>query len=218
MTSAHDASTHDWATLQEALARVGSFLQNPTRLVLIGSSVGMFYGQPGRMTEDIDVWSPKSVVDIADITQACRQAGVAFDPQGYDVSGKGMYLQMVKPGVVHVGKWKSEDSMFKSGNLTVVHPPAENIIASKLVRCTDADIEDTVYLMRRLGLTLESVKAAVATLSEKAQEAAAENVVLLEVHAELSRHASDFDSGKRLSMAAIPPSSEPVLPRRRMRP
>jgi hypothetical protein len=213
MTTSFDASTHDWAHLQAALAAIGAHLKKPTRLVLIGSSVGMFYGQPSRMTEDIDVWSPKSTVDIADITQACAKAGVAFDPQGYDVSGSGLYLQMVKPGVVHVGKWKSEDSMFISGNLTVVHPPAENIIASKLVRCTAADIEDVVYLMRRLGVTLDAVKSAVSTLGVAAQDLAAENMVLVEVHADIAEQASTFAARSSPAAQAAPTAA----PRRRMR-
>jgi len=195
--------THDWKTLQAALVRVGEYLQKPTRLVLIGSSVGMFYGQPGRMTEDIDVWSPNSRVDIADITQACKKAGIAFDPQGYDVSDVGLYLQMVKPGIVHVGKWKSEETMFTSGNLTVAHPPVENIIASKLVRCTDADVEDTVYLIKRLGLSMDTVRRGVATLSPSAKEIADENMVLIEIHSELAGQASNFESGNRLSMASM---------------
>lgn len=213
--------SHDWADLQAALIRLGTHLKKPTRLVLIGSSVGMFYGQPGRMTEDVDVWNPKSQVDLADITQACAKAGIAFDPQGDDVSGVGMYLQMVKPGVVHVGKWKSEADMFVCGNLKVVHPPAENIIASKLVRCTDADIEDVVFLMRRLGIGLDAVRAAVDTLSPAAQETAQENMVMLEIHADLAGQAMRFGAGDAAAVKAAPASAstrEPETPRRRMRP
>lgn len=171
----------DWSTIQEALMRVGEHLKKPTRLVLIGSSVGMWYGQAGRMTEDVDVWSPKSAVDLADIAQACEKAGIHFDPTNYDAPRDGLYLQMVRAGVVHVGKWKDEESMFRSGNLEVVHPPAENIIASKLVRAEPYDLEDIVFLMNRLSVSMDRVRAAVATLPDLPREFAEGNLVFLEL-------------------------------------
>jgi hypothetical protein len=209
--------SHDWKTLESALLRVGEFLQKPARLVLIGSSVGMFYGQPGRMTEDIDVWSPTSRVDLADIAQACEKAGITFDPQGLDVAGDGLYLQMVKPGFCNVGKWKDENFMLHSGKLTVAHPPAEHIVASKLARCTDADLEDIVYLMQRLDISMESVHAAIATLKPRAQEMANENLVMLEVHASLAAQAANFESKKAsvTAPAKCPTSTPPAAASRR---
>lgn len=161
--------------------RVGEHLKKPTRLVLIGSSVGMWYGQAGRMTEDVDVWFPKSQVDLADIAQACEKAGIYFAPRNYDSPRDGLYLQMVTPGVVHVGKWKSEDTMFCSGNLEAVHPPAENIIASKLVRAEPYDLEDIVFLMNRLSVSMDRVRAAVATLPAMPREFTEENMVFLKL-------------------------------------
>jgi hypothetical protein len=175
--------TNDWAAVQAALTRVGEHLKKPARLVLIGSTVGMWYGQPGRMTEDVDVWSPKSQVDLADIRQACEKAGVVFDPKGEDITGIGLYIQMVTPGVVHVGKWKAEERMFTTGKLEVVHPPAENIVACKLVRAEPHDIDDIVFLISRLNVDMERVRAAVATLSGSARERAEENMVYLDLRA-----------------------------------
>lgn len=193
VTGAHaSTASSDWSTIQAALIRVGEHLKHPTRLVLIGSSVGMFYGQVGRMTEDVDVWSPKSKVDLGDIAQACEKAGIHFDPRGYDLPRDGLYLQMVTPGVVHVGKWKSEETMFSSGNLQVVHPPAENIIASKLVRCEAYDLDDIVFLMGRLQVSLEAVRGAISTLSGAARETAEENLVLLELRSELLEQVHAF--------------------------
>ncbi|MBU18047.1 MAG: hypothetical protein CL725_10170 [Chloroflexi bacterium] len=180
-----DTHTSDWRAVQAALMRVGEHLQKPTRLVLIGSSVGMWYGQAGRMTEDVDVWSPKSKVDLADIVQACEKAGVHFDPKGYDAPRDRLYLQMVTPGVVHVGKWKSEESMFRSGNLEVVHPPAENVIASKLVRAEPYDLDDIVYLMSRLDVSMVQVRNAVSTLADSARERAEDNIVFLELRRDI---------------------------------
>jgi len=194
-TGAH-AGPHnsDWRAVQYALMRVGEFLRKPTRLVLIGSSVGMWYGQAGRMTEDVDVWSPKSTVDLADVAQACEKAGIHFDPKGYDTPRDSLYLQMVTPGVVHVGKWKSEESMFRSGNLEVVHPPAENIIASKLVRAEPYDLDDIVYLMSRLDVSMDQVRSAVATLAGSARERAEENMVFLELRGDILADVNEFAS------------------------
>ncbi|MEJ6003696.1 hypothetical protein [Paucibacter soli] len=191
-TLRNPATANDWRSVQTALMRVGEFLQKPTRLVLIGSSVGMWYGQPGRMTEDVDIWSPRSEVDLADISQACEKAGIHFDPREYDVPRDGLYLQMVTPGVVNVGKWKSESSMFKSGNLEVVHPPVENVIASKLVRAQPFDIDDIVFLMGRLQVSMTQVRAAVATLPESAREVAEENMIYLEIRDELLADVNEF--------------------------
>lgn len=182
----------DWAAVQAALMRVGEHLQKPTRLVLIGSSVGMWYGQAGRMTEDVDVWSPKSKVDLADIAQACEKAGIHFDPKDYDAPRDSLYLQMVTPGVVHVGKWKFEESMFRSGNLEVVHPPAENVIASKLVRAEPFDLDDIVYLMSRLDVSIGQVRGAVATLAGGARERAEENMVFLELRSDILSDVNEF--------------------------
>lgn len=203
--------SNDWAAVQDALARVGEHLQKPARLVLIGSSVGMWYGQPGRMTEDVDVWSPKSQVDLADIKQACQKAGIAFDPKGDDLSGVGLYIQMVTPGVVHVGTWKTEENMFRSGMLEVVHPPAENIIACKLVRAEPHDIDDIIFLVRRLSVGMDRVRAAVATLSGTARDTAEENMIFLEL-----RQAAMGGADQFLGKAATP--SEPAPKARRPKP
>lgn len=211
----------DWKTMQHALEVVGQHLKKPTRLVVIGSSVGMFYGQPGRMTEDVDVWSPKSDVDLADIDQACRKAGVTFDPRGYDDHHGGLYLQMVRPGVVHVGKWKTEESMFVTGNLTVVHPPAANIIASKMVRGSGPDVEDAVYLMRRLGVSMEAVRDVIGAMPATVREMAEENMVLLEVHDQLSHQAERVMTAGRTQSREVPMTPMPDVPKptgRRPRP
>ncbi|MFK4706241.1 hypothetical protein ABIC83_003080 [Roseateles asaccharophilus] len=191
------AAASDWLKIQDALNLVGQHLEKPTRLVLIGSSVGMWYGQPGRMTEDVDIWSPRSEVDYADIKQACEKAGIHFDPRGYDVPRDGLYLQIVTPGVVHVGQWKDEARMFKSGKLEVVHPPAENIIASKLVRAAAHDIDDIVFLMTRLQIGLNQVRAAVETLPEVPRETAQENMVFLEIREELLGDVNEFVERKK---------------------
>jgi len=178
-------SRGDWKAIEAALMRVGQHLQKPARLVVIGSTVGMFYGQPGRMTQDVDVWAPSSDVDLADIAQACQKAGIHFDPRDFDHPDDGLYLQMVTPGVVNVGKWREDSRMFRSGNLEVAHPPAENIVVSKLLRAEPFDLDDIVFLMTRLDISLDQVRAAAKTLSPRSREVVEENMVYLELREEL---------------------------------
>jgi hypothetical protein len=204
-------SHSDWQAVQGALFRLGQHLKNPTRLVLIGSAVGMFYGQPGRMTEDVDVWSPKSEVDLADLRQACEKAGLTFDPQGVDVSEVGLYIQMVKPGIVHVGKWRSEELMFRAGQLEVVHPPAAHVMASKLVRAEAHDIDDIVFLMQRLHVTLAEVREAAATFPAAVRERTEENIIFLE----LAQSAID---GAAAFLKDAQPEAPAPTPRRSRRP
>lgn len=209
VTTASDAKTGiraDAKDLQLALERIGANLKKPTRLVLIGSTVGMWYGQPGRFTEDVDVWSPRSQVDMADIRQACEKAGLVFNPTEYD-KPEGMYLQMVTPGVVHVGKYKDDTSMFVTGNLTVVHPPVQHIVASKMVRGSASDIEDVMFLMARMDLSMEDVRQAIETLPPALRDIASENMVLVEVHQAALGHANDFAA-----------AAKPAATKRRMRP
>jgi hypothetical protein len=189
---------HDGREIQDALNRIGEHLRKPARLVLIGSCVGMWYGQPGRFTEDIDVWSPRSEVDLADIKQACEKAGVTFNPTEFD-KPEGLYLQMVTPGIVHVGRYRNDVAMYTTGNLTVVHPPAQHIVASKLVRGTASDLEDAIFLMSRCALTMESVGAAIATLPAASRQAAEENLVLLEIHQTALAEAGEFAARKNKS-------------------
>lgn len=176
----------------------------------------MFYGQPGRMTEDIDVWSPRSQVDVADLAQACAKAGVGFNPLDLEIQAVGLYIQMITPGIVHVGKWKEDACMFSTGNLQVVHPPAENVIASKLVRGEPYDIEDVVYLMRRLDVSLEQVRGAVATLTGFARERAEENIVFIELQQAAVAGARMLDSPEPLGAPA--PAEVPPAAARKARP
>ena len=165
-----------------ALEKIGSFLNLPSRLVLIGSSVGMFHGQPSRMTEDIDVWRPASRFDDGDLRQACDRAGVLFNPTG-DIPENTPYLQMIAPGIVRIGDYlkTGEINVSTFSNLEVAHPPIENIIASKLLRAEPRDIEDIIFLRRKFDISNDQIEAVIASIPPSRQEAARENIVYLDV-------------------------------------
>ena len=144
--------------------------------------VGIHMGQPGRFTSDIDVWLDGSDFDRADLARACAEAGIAFDPKGHVVSDK-VYLKIVRKGVVDIGGFADDDKikMFRTGNLTVSRPPVGNIVASKLLRASEKDIEDIVFLMAATDTRVDSVARAIGTLGERHRETAAENLALVEL-------------------------------------
>lgn len=166
--------------MESSLQSLGRALSRETTLCLIGSSVGMLNGQPGRMTSDIDVWAPESDYDTADLAEACHKSGVCFDPTDI-IPPDGAYMQMIKPGIVMVGKWRESCTLARYGKLTIVHPPVENVIASKLVRGEPQDIEDVVFLMARFNVTTEQISAVIDTMSGVGADIARENMVFLDL-------------------------------------
>jgi len=166
--------------LLSILQRISQYLNKPTRLVLIGSSVGMLHGQPSRMTEDIDVWRPSSILDDGDMRQACERAGVLYDPKG-DIPEDKPYLQMIMPGIVQLGDYKTELKIYNFGNLEVLHPPVENIIASKLLRAELRDIEDCIFLRSKFSVEREKIENVIKSFHGIKSEMAMENLVYLDV-------------------------------------
>lgn len=66
------------------------------------------------------------------------------------------------------------------GALTLAMPKPALLVAAKLVRGDQRDIEDVAGWAKERGLALDEVRAAVATLPNPSQrEAAAENIVLV---------------------------------------
>lgn len=175
--------------LHRIFEKIGRNLNHPSRLVLIGSSVGMLHGQPSRMTEDVDVWSPSSVMDYADMKEACEKAGVLFDPKD---ACDGAYLQLVQPGIVQIGNYRKDGEIRISvyGNLEVAHPPVENVVASKLLRAEERDIQDVMFLMKKFAVRKEDVERAIDSFPEHRAETARENLVYLDIAMEV------WDEGK----------------------
>ncbi|ART57106.1 hypothetical protein CBP36_19565 (plasmid) [Acidovorax carolinensis] len=186
------ATKQSWAQIESALVRMGDFLAKPTRLVLIGSTVGMWYGQPNRLTGDIDVWAPRSNFGDGDLYQACAHAGLEFDPRGIFPDPSRTYLQLCTHGPAQTGTWTVPTGMFRAGNLEVCHPPAANVIASKLIRASAADIDDVVFLASRLGIDLPSIEDAVNTIRGPSRDDALENMIYLQIHNAASRGVEQY--------------------------
>lgn len=161
------------------LTRLGSALRHPATLCLIGSTPAILAGQSQRQTGDIDVWDPASDFDYGDLEQACRVAGALFDPKS-DLSPSDIYLQIVRPGVVALPRSFSSEVVARFGKLTVVMPPPAIIVASKLVRGDERDVDDVVWWLRQRNLGSTDVEEAISILPGVGdREVASENLVVV---------------------------------------
>lgn len=176
----------DWPEMENVLIRLGDALEEPTTLVVIGSAVCISMGQADRMTMDIDVWRKDSVFDLGVLKRACESANIIFDPKGYD-EPDGVYLQMIDPGIVQLGVFEETALLFRAGNLVVKRPPAENVIASKMVRGEAHDFDDAVFLMKKCRVGLNDISKAIASIDNiVAREIAQENLSLLQACIDLT--------------------------------
>jgi hypothetical protein len=163
---------------KDKLAEIASFLQRPTSLCLIGSAAGMFGGQPNRMSIDLDTLQRASKFGYADLKQACERAGLLFNPQE-EMEPDVPYIQLVEEGIVQVGKFSDTTPMFTEGQLVIVRPPMENVIASKLLRASPKDLEDIAFLLARYHVTPKAVAAVIEHFPYPHKETAQENLVYL---------------------------------------
>jgi hypothetical protein len=158
---------------------IGQFLRKrgiTATVEIIGAWPVMEAGMPGRTSMDLDVWLPGSRFDRAIFREACLRAGLDFDPIN---ETDRPYVQLIRPGIVHVPKHEPEyASTF--GGLTVNVPPAAALIASKLVRGAAKDIDDALYLQDKLAVTKQEVSVYTRRFTDRlARETATENLAYL---------------------------------------
>ena len=169
----------DRERLETVFGVIGEALAQPALLCLIGSAPAIHCGQSGRQTQDIDVWGPRSDFDQGDLAQACRRAGVLFDPVG-ETSPDDIYLQIVRPGVVTLPSTFEPEVLARFGKLTVAMAPPAIIAASKLTRAAERDLDDIVWWLQTRKIGLQDVEAAISRLpGEMNRETAAENMTIV---------------------------------------
>lgn len=162
--------------------KLGQHLQTPTVLCLIGSTPGIASGQVARQTPDMDVWFPRSEFDVSDLSKACAEAGILFNPTG-EIDPDSIYIQIVRrSGIVDLPDNFAPESIGRFGNLTVVMPPPEYLAAAKLVRGSETDIEDVVWWIRQRGLDRSDIEQAISTFpNESDRENATENLTFVQL-------------------------------------
>ena len=120
-----------------------------------------------------------SRLDESALEQACRGAGVLFDPKA-EVDEHDIYLQIINPGVVSFPKEFEPEILAQFGNLTLVMPPPSLIAAAKLQRGSRSDIDDIVWWLKERAIGLDEIDSAIASLPKKAsRDMAIENMLLV---------------------------------------
>jgi hypothetical protein len=163
------------------IAEISEHLTSPASLCMIGAVTGMFAGQDGRVSVDLDVLCRASKFIEADLRQACEKSGVLFNPQD-DLPDGVPYLQLVEEDIVQVGRFAKQEPLMTAKNLSITRPPVENIVASKLLRASAKDLDDIQFLCGAFPITKKGVLDVVKTFPDPVRrETARENAVYLEV-------------------------------------
>lgn len=163
------------------LSCIGEHLANEkltANLVLIGSVPNILSGQPARTTVDLDVWAASSKYDAGALRSAAVKSGLEFDPKG-ELEPDKPYLQVVRPGIVQVGAFEPL-LVDVFGGLTIYQPPAENLVASKLLRATPKDVEDIAWMMGQYRPDPKKIRSVVDSFTLPNRRIATENLVYLD--------------------------------------
>jgi hypothetical protein len=160
--------------IDESLVRQGG----SARLMIIGSAIGIFAGQPERTSVDLDVWKPKSRYQLHALKKAVEDAGMLFDPKS-TLEPDIPYVQLIEPGVAEIGKFEEPEVLEQFQALTLERPPIANIVAAKLIRAEEKDLQDIAFLMQKYRPSEEDIKAAIHSMPKGARDRASENMVYL---------------------------------------
>lgn len=173
--------------LRLIVERIDGGLGEEQTICLIGSAATILMGQQNRNTEDIDVWQRASRFQDRILRKAVEDAGLLFDPKD-DEPGL-PYIQVIHPGIVQVpgynpetGLWlgdRKAETVWQGEMLTVTIPPAEAIIASKMIRFEDRDITDSIWLMAARAVDAKAVIRAIRQLPPEKREDAEANFDIL---------------------------------------
>lgn len=168
-----------WLNLLEKMAEALPPEGPPVRLCLIGSAACLLEAMPGRSSRDLDVWQPGSDFDRLELKRAVESAGLLFDPRN-NLEPDRPYVQIITPGPSQAGDF-TPVLWARLGRLHVYLPPWPNLIASKLARGDERDVEDVLFLAGRHAVSADAVQACAATMPEPARQQVLENLVYLRI-------------------------------------
>jgi hypothetical protein len=189
-------SMMDRDRLVRILDQVGRTFAAPAWFCVIGSAPGILRGQPGRQTQDIDLWGPESDFDEAALRRVCRAMGIEVYADGekhgpdrdsyIEIVERGVsvrimeraYFQIVQPGAVSLPEQFPVEMLGQYGRLHVMMPAPALLCALNLARGNPKDVDDAIWWATERGLHLDHVQAAIDTLPKPAQrDAATRNMV-----------------------------------------
>lgn len=172
--------------LEMYLRSIGSHLNSETTLTLMGSGPNLLYKledpeKPGeyRTTIDIDCWKKTSIFKLEDLKQACEKSNILFNPKEFTEPDQ-PYLQLVEEGVADIPHHKPIP-FNKTGKLTIAIPPAQDLIASKLLRGTLKDVSDCLFLAKECNTSLSEIIKSINKFSKEKREIAMDNLIMLKI-------------------------------------
>lgn len=160
--------------IDESLVRQGA----TAHLIIIGSAIGIFAGQPARTSVDLDVWKPKSHYQFPALKKAVEDAGLLFDPKS-TLDPDMPYIQLIEPGIAETGRFEETEIVEQFKALRLERPPIANVIAAKLIRAEPKDLEDIAFLVSRYRPAQADIERVINTMPRQALERAKENIVYL---------------------------------------
>lgn len=157
-------------------------------LCVIGAAAVLSYGHTARQTHDIDIWRPASIINDRELKKISSTVGIDFDPK--ELEPNKIYLQVIQPGIVQLpaysnDQWATGEAsavLWTGNNLTIIAPPPSIIVAAKLVRAEDRDLDDSIYLIESRDLKTAQILNAISKIPDQHdRETARENFTLLRV-------------------------------------
>lgn len=171
----------DREKIDQVLSQIGHHLKKPSKLVIVGSTASMLSGQDDRRTPDIDIWFPMSDFDPLDLKQAVEAAGMRYDPHGEIDTGE-IYIQILRPGITMYPAEFETHPLGSYGNLSVSMPPPALMVATKLARAFDSDLEDVAWWMENSHITRDDIEQAIALIPQAHnREEALANLVFIDL-------------------------------------
>lgn len=177
----------DKAKLISTFAGMDESIDRPQTLCLIGASAFIMLGLEARQTADVDVWKPASDVVDSVLERAARTQGLGYNPTHLDPAPG--YIQTVDAGIVQMppfanGLWPNGEasrSLWKGDKLHIVCPPPAILVASKMVRATNVDMDDAAGLMLATATPRAAVAAAARSFPLQVRSTIRENLPLLDI-------------------------------------
>ena len=169
----------EWLALLERIAEALPVSGPPVRLCLVGSAACLLEAMPGRASRDLEGWQTGSDFDCLELKRAVEAAGLLFDPRE-TLAPSQPYVQIITPGPSQTGSF-TPVLWARMGRLHIHLPPWPNLIASKLVRGDERDVEDVLFLAGKFLVTADAVKACADTLPEPARQQVLENLIYLQI-------------------------------------
>ena len=158
----------DRARLIAVFERLDSLLVEDTTLHIRGGAAVLALGLEGRATIDVDVLPSSRFVD-SDLRRACAGAGLLYNPPDKDFVDTD-YIEVVPEETLVLpvpSPSRPYNTVFRGRRLTVLTPPAADLVIGKLKRLDPEDSADIGFLVTRFGLAEADLREAWDRLPER---------------------------------------------------